>query len=85
MFFLDGLDRTRLSFHRDGDDLLILVDKDMNQQVRVTDHFLGSATGIEEIVFNNGMVWDRARIEELIRIGGSCIRINSSGWPLRAG
>ncbi len=41
VFFLDGLDRNRLSYHQDGDDLVILVDGDLEQQVRVTDHFLG--------------------------------------------
>lgn len=34
-----SIDRTRLSFHQDGDDLLIRVDGDSTQQVRVYKHF----------------------------------------------
>lgn len=36
-----GVERTRLSFHRDGDDLLVRVDADATKQVRVLKHFLG--------------------------------------------
>ncbi len=34
-----SIDRTRLSFHQDGDDLVIRVDGDPTQQVRVYKHF----------------------------------------------
>lgn len=44
VFFLDGVGRNQLSFHQDGDDLVILVDSDPDQQVRVLDHFLGNDT-----------------------------------------
>ncbi|UKR54090.1 hypothetical protein K4A87_06625 [Xanthomonas fragariae] len=40
--FMTGIERTRLSFHRNGDDLIVRVDGDANQQVSVLKHFLGS-------------------------------------------
>jgi hypothetical protein len=61
-----------VSLLRQGDDLLIELEKDdgyLIDTVRVKDHFLARATGIEEIVFTNGVVWDRARMEELVRAG----------------
>lgn len=36
-----GVERSRLTFHRDGDDLLVRVDADANKQVRVLKHYLG--------------------------------------------
>ncbi|WP_284733868.1 MULTISPECIES: calcium-binding protein [unclassified Dyella] len=42
----DGVNRSRLSFHRSGDDLIVLVDGDSNQQVRVQNHFLGGDKAI---------------------------------------
>src|SRR5262249_36222072 len=37
--------------------------------VRVTDHFLGAESGIEEVAFTDGTVWNRDRIDELQQIG----------------
>ncbi|MFC6921392.1 calcium-binding protein [Microbulbifer taiwanensis] len=54
VFFLDGLERSRLSYHRDGDDLVVLVDGDLQQQVRVTDHFLGGDYAISYIQPTDG-------------------------------
>jgi Ca2+-binding RTX toxin-like protein len=54
VFFLDGLDRNRLSYHQDGNDLVILVDGDLEQQVRVTDHFLGGENAISYIQPTDG-------------------------------
>jgi Ca2+-binding RTX toxin-like protein len=54
VFFLDGLDRSRLSYHQDGKDLVILVDGDLGQQVRVTDHFLGGDNAIAYIQPTDG-------------------------------
>lgn len=53
VFFLD-VPRSRLSFHRDGDDLVILVDSDLDQQVRVTNHFLGSDYAIDYVQPDGG-------------------------------
>ncbi|MGP4844154.1 calcium-binding protein [Marinobacter sp. 1Y8] len=54
VFFLDGLDRNRLSYHQDGNDLVILVDGDLEQQVRVTDHFLGGDNAITYVQPTDG-------------------------------
>jgi VCBS repeat-containing protein len=61
-----------VSVIRDGNDLLIELENDggfLTDTARVTNHFLGLETGIEEIVFSNGIVWNRARIEEIARAG----------------
>ena len=61
-----------VSLIRMGDDLLIELENDggfLTDTATVKDHFLGRATGVEEIVFANGTVWDRARMEELVRAG----------------
>jgi Ca2+-binding RTX toxin-like protein len=54
IFFLDGLDRSRLSYHQDGDDLVILVDGDLEQQVRVINHFLGGDYSISYVQPTDG-------------------------------
>ena len=54
VFFLDGLDRNRLSYHQDENDLVILVDGDLGQQVRVTDHFLGGNSAIAYVQPTDG-------------------------------
>ncbi len=41
ILFFNDVAPARLSYHREGDDLIVLVDGDLNQQVRVKDHFLG--------------------------------------------
>ena len=59
-----------VSLIQDGDDLIleledvggILIDT-----IRVSDHFLGAETGIENIVFADGTVYDRATILHLWR------------------
>ncbi|WP_244628269.1 tandem-95 repeat protein [Stappia taiwanensis] len=56
----------------EGDDLLIEFEQAggiLTDTVRVADHFLGRETGIEEIAFGNGTVWDRDQIDTLIRAG----------------
>ena len=51
LFFLDAA-ATHLSFHQDNQDLVVLVDGDLEQQVRVIDHFAG--VGSEIIIQPNG-------------------------------
>ena len=61
-----------LSVIRDGDDLLLELEHDdglLIDTVRVSDHFLGAETGVEEIVFADGTVWDRDAIDFLQRNG----------------
>lgn len=54
IFILDGVARSRLSFHRDRDDLVILVDGEMDHQLRVTNHFLGSDYSIDYVQPDDG-------------------------------
>lgn len=54
IFILGGVARSRLSFHRDGDDLVILVDENMEHQLRVTNHFLGSSYSIDYVQPDDG-------------------------------
>jgi Ca2+-binding RTX toxin-like protein len=61
VFFLD-VPRSRLSFHRDGDDLVVLVDGDLSQQVRVTNHFLGGDYAIGYVQPNGGSYLTNAQI-----------------------
>ncbi|WP_327194515.1 tandem-95 repeat protein [Novosphingobium beihaiensis] len=61
-----------VSILREGGDLLIEFERQdgfLIDTVRVTDHFLGVETGIEEIAFADGTVWDRDRIDQLQRLG----------------
>ncbi|EFL88196.1 tandem-95 repeat protein [Ahrensia sp. R2A130] len=60
-----------VSIIREGDDLLVEIEREgglLIDTLRVTDHFLGRETGIEEISFNNGIIWDRDRIDALTRL-----------------
>lgn len=64
--FFIGIARTRLSFHREGDDLLILVDGDLEQQVKVTDHFLGGDFAIDYVQPDGGSYITTAQITGLL-------------------
>ncbi|HET8899978.1 MAG TPA: calcium-binding protein, partial [Rhodanobacteraceae bacterium] len=64
--FFNGVDRTRLSFHRSGDDLLILVDGDATQQVRVQDHFLGGDLAISYVQPGDGYAIPAADFSSLL-------------------
>lgn len=52
--FFNGIASNRLSFHQDGDDLIIRVDADAAQQVRVLDHFLGGQYAISYVQPDGG-------------------------------
>ncbi len=47
--YFAGITREQLGFSRDGDDLLVRVDGDLNQSVRVVNHFLGGDASIDSI------------------------------------
>jgi Ca2+-binding RTX toxin-like protein len=64
--FFIGITRNRLSFHREGDDLLILVDGDLEQQVKVTDHFLGEDFAIDYVQPDGGSDITTAQIAGLL-------------------
>lgn len=71
LFFNNGIDRDRLSFQRDGDDLLVLVDEDPEQSVRVQNHFLGGDFAIDFVQPDGGYLLDEAEINQIISAGGS--------------
>jgi Ca2+-binding RTX toxin-like protein len=52
--FFNDIDRTRLGFHQDGDDLVIMVDDDDTQSVRVKSYFLGGDYVISYIQPSDG-------------------------------
>ncbi|HKX88224.1 MAG TPA: tandem-95 repeat protein, partial [Sphingopyxis sp.] len=67
-----GIAPKDFSLLREGDDLLVELERDdgiLIDTVRIKDHFLGNETGIEEILFANGVTWDRAQMEALVRLG----------------
>jgi Ca2+-binding RTX toxin-like protein len=64
--FFNGVDRTRLGFHRDGDDLVIMVDGDAGQGVRIQDHFLGGDLAISYIQPSDGYAIPASQIDSLL-------------------
>lgn len=61
-----------VSLVREGDDLLIELENNgtfLTDSLRVTGHFSGAQTGIEEIAFTDGRIWTRTDIENLARVG----------------
>ena len=80
----DALEPKDVSVLRIGDDLFVEFERDdgfLIDTVTITDHFLGEATGIEQIVFADGTIWDRITIEDQLRIG----RFNAANDIFRLG
>lgn len=69
LFFSGGIDAARLTFARAGDDLLILVDADAEQSVRVLGHFLGGDKAIGYVQPDGGFLIDAARIAQIVAAG----------------
>ncbi|THD06186.1 hypothetical protein B1991_14215 [Rhodanobacter lindaniclasticus] len=70
IFFTNGVDRDRLSFTRDGDDLLISVDAATTPSVRVTNHFLGGDAAIDYVQPDGGFMLTTAQINQIVAGGG---------------
>jgi Ca2+-binding RTX toxin-like protein len=70
VFFTNGVDRDRLSFGRDGDDLLIFLDAATTPSVRVTNHFLGGDAAIDYVQPDGGFMLTTAQINQIVA-GGS--------------
>lgn len=70
VFFTGGITRERLSFDRDGDDLLIFVDAGTAPAVRVTNHFLGGDAAIDYVQPDGGYYLTTAEINQIVA-GGS--------------
>ncbi|WP_163834049.1 calcium-binding protein [Spartinivicinus ruber] len=54
LFFINGITREQLSYHREDDDLIVRVDGDASQQVRVLNHFKGGDFAIKYIQPSGG-------------------------------
>jgi Haemolysin-type calcium binding protein related domain. len=55
-----------VSVVRDGNDMVLEFENQgafLTDAIRVKDHFLGTATGIEQVVFGDGTIWDRDELE----------------------
>lgn len=70
VFFTNGITRERLSFGRDGDDLVIFIDAASTPAVRVLDHFLGGNAAIDYVQPDGGFYLTTAQINQLVA-GGS--------------
>ncbi|WP_329604973.1 calcium-binding protein [Spartinivicinus ruber] len=66
LFFID-INRNRLSFYQDKKDLVVLVDNDKNQQVRVLNHFNGGDSAISLIQPGDGFTMNREAFETLVK------------------
>lgn len=62
VIFFQQIAKTQLTYHKEGQDLIILVDSDLNQQVKVKDHFLSSDLAIDYIVPSDGMMISAQKI-----------------------
>lgn len=71
VFFTNGVTRQRLSFGRNGDDLLIFVDAATVPAVRVINHFLGGDSAIDYVQPDGGSYLTTAQINALVSGGGT--------------
>lgn len=69
IIFTSGLTRARLSFLREGNDLLILVDGAFPPVARVSNHFLGGDAAIDFVQADGGTVLTAAQINQLVASG----------------
>ena len=69
--FFDGVARERLSFSRDGNDLLIKIDNGATPAVRVTSHFLGGDAAIDYVQPDGGSMLTTAQINQIVAGGGT--------------
>jgi Ca2+-binding RTX toxin-like protein len=70
VIFAEGVEVADVSLVRDGDSLLIELENDdgfLIDTLFVQDHFLGTETGIEELVFSDGTIYTREDIFNLYR------------------
>lgn len=63
----NGITRNRISFNKDRNDLVIIVDQNQNQSVRVVDHFLGGEKAISSVNANGQVPISAKDIEGIIK------------------
>ena len=71
VFFTNGITRERLSFGRDGDDLLISIDAASTPAVRVLNHFLGGDSAIDYVQPDGGYYLTTTEINQIVAGGGT--------------
>lgn len=71
VFFTNGITRQRLSFSRDGDDLLISIDAASTPAVRVLNHFLGGNSAIDYVQPDGGYYLTTTEINQIVAGGGT--------------
>ena len=63
---LFGFNSANIELNRQlATDDLIVRDTVSGEEVRIVDHFAGDAFGVEKIIFDSGLEWDRTAIETL--------------------
>lgn len=63
----NGITPDRISFNKDGDDLIVIIDQNTNQSVRIVDHFLGGEKAISSVNANNQIPISAKDIEGIIK------------------
>ena len=72
MWIMDtGITANRIKFDKEGNDLLMTVDNNSQQSVRVKDHFLGGEKAIAKVQPNGGVAITAAQIAQLVGGGGT--------------
>lgn len=71
VFFNSGVTRERISFSRDGNDLLIILDNAATPSVRVANHFLGGDAAIDYVQPDGGSYLTTAQINQIVAGGGT--------------
>ncbi|WP_179958268.1 calcium-binding protein [Chitinimonas arctica] len=66
IFLADGIGAARLSFQRDGDDLLVVVDKQLTTSLRVLKHFKGGEMAIAYVQPSGGNMFTAATIAQMV-------------------
>ncbi|WP_180024732.1 calcium-binding protein, partial [Acinetobacter sp. YH1901134] len=62
-----GITPDRISFNKDGNDLIVIIDQNANQSVRIVDHFLGGEKAISSVNANNQIPISAKDIEGIIK------------------
>ena len=61
----NGITRDRIQFTKEENDLIVTIDNNTNQSVRIVDHFLGGEKAISAVQPNNGYTISKAEINAL--------------------
>ncbi|WP_339073944.1 calcium-binding protein [Teredinibacter turnerae] len=80
ILFFNDVARTRLHWYREGDNLIVRIDDDANQQVTVENHFLGGDSAIEYVQPNDGgYAMSASEIESLVEVLPSQTAMSAMG------